>query len=38
MFERFTDRARRVVVLAQEEARMLNHNYISPSRMCSVPM
>jgi ATP-dependent Clp protease ATP-binding subunit ClpC len=28
MFERFTERARRVVVLAQEEARMLNHNYI----------
>jgi ATP-dependent Clp protease ATP-binding subunit ClpC len=28
MFERFTDRARRSVVLAQEEARMLNHNYI----------
>ncbi len=28
MFERFTDRARRVVVLAQEEARQLNHNYI----------
>ena len=28
MFERFTDRARRVVVLAQEEARKLNHNYI----------
>ena len=28
MFERFTDRARRVRVLAQEEARMLNHNYI----------
>ena len=28
MFERFTDRARRVVVLAQEEARVLNHNYI----------
>jgi ATP-dependent Clp protease ATP-binding subunit ClpC len=28
VFERFTDRARRVVVLAQEEARMLNHNYI----------
>ena len=28
MFERFTDRARRVVVLAQEEARMLNQNYI----------
>lgn len=28
MFERFTDRARRVVVLAQEEARMLNHNFI----------
>jgi len=28
MFERFTDQARRVVVLAQEEARILNHNYI----------
>src|SRR5881409_1628874 len=28
MFERFTDRARRVVVLAQEEARQLSHNYI----------
>src|SRR5436853_2499592 len=28
MFERFTDRARRVVVLAQEEARLLNHNFI----------
>src|SRR6476620_9430878 len=28
VFERFTDRGRRVVVLAQEEARMLNHNYI----------
>ena len=28
MFERFTDRARRVVVLAQEEARLLNHHYI----------
>jgi ATP-dependent Clp protease ATP-binding subunit ClpA len=28
MFERFTDRARRVVVLAQEEARMLNHHYV----------
>ncbi len=28
MFERFTDRARRVVVLAQEEAKLLNHNYI----------
>ena len=28
MFERFTDRARRVVILAQEEARLLNHNYI----------
>jgi ATP-dependent Clp protease ATP-binding subunit ClpC len=28
LFERFTDRARRVVVLAQEEARLLNHNYI----------
>jgi ATP-dependent Clp protease ATP-binding subunit ClpC len=28
MFEKFTDRARRVVVMAQEEARMLNHNFI----------
>jgi ATP-dependent Clp protease ATP-binding subunit ClpA len=28
MFERFTDQARRIVVLAQEEARMLNHSYI----------
>src|SRR5438093_10014850 len=28
LVERFTDRARRVVVLAQEEARLLNHNYI----------
>jgi ATP-dependent Clp protease ATP-binding subunit ClpC len=28
LFERFTDRAQRVVVLAQEEARMLNHNYL----------
>jgi len=28
MFERFTDRARRVIVLAQEEARGLKHNYI----------
>src|SRR4051812_34313857 len=28
MFERFSDRARRVVVLAQEEARLLNHSYI----------
>jgi ATP-dependent Clp protease ATP-binding subunit ClpC len=28
MFQRFTDRARRVVVFAQEEARLLDHNYI----------
>jgi ATP-dependent Clp protease ATP-binding subunit ClpC len=28
MFERFTDRARRVVILAQDEARMLNHDFI----------
>ena len=28
MFERFTDTARRVVVLAQEDARRLGHNYI----------
>ena len=35
MFERFTDRARRVVVLAQEEARMINHNYMALSTCCS---
>uniref|UniRef100_UPI00058AFE78 Clp protease N-terminal domain-containing protein n=1 Tax=Tessaracoccus massiliensis TaxID=1522311 RepID=UPI00058AFE78 len=28
MFERFTDRARRVIVLAQDEAKLLNHNFI----------
>jgi ATP-dependent Clp protease ATP-binding subunit ClpA len=28
VFERFTDRARRVIVLAQEEARLLRHNYV----------
>jgi ATP-dependent Clp protease ATP-binding subunit ClpC len=33
MFERFSDRARRVVVLAQEEARMLNHNFISTEHL-----
>ena len=33
MFERFTDRARRVVVLAQEEARGLNHNYIGSEHL-----
>ena len=33
MFERFTDRARRAVVLAQEEARMLNHNYIGTEHL-----
>jgi ATP-dependent Clp protease ATP-binding subunit ClpA len=33
MFERFTDQARRVVVLAQEEARMLNHNYIGTEHL-----
>jgi|ERR687892_366276 ATP-dependent Clp protease ATP-binding subunit ClpC len=33
MFERFTDRARRVVVLAQEESRMLNHNYIGTEHL-----
>jgi ATP-dependent Clp protease ATP-binding subunit ClpC len=33
MFERFTDRSRRVVVLAQEEARMLDHNYIGPEHI-----
>jgi Clp amino terminal domain, pathogenicity island component len=33
MFERFTDRARRVVVLAQEEARGLDHNYIGTEHL-----
>jgi ATP-dependent Clp protease ATP-binding subunit ClpA len=33
VFERFTDRARQVVVLAQEEARMLNHNYIGTEHL-----
>ncbi len=33
MFERFTDRARRVVVLAQEEARQLNHNYVGTEHL-----
>jgi ATP-dependent Clp protease ATP-binding subunit ClpC len=33
MFERFTDRARRVVVLAQEEARMLNRDYLGPEHI-----
>jgi ATP-dependent Clp protease ATP-binding subunit ClpA len=33
MFERFTDRARRVVVLAQKEARFLNHNYIGTEHL-----
>ena len=33
MFERFTDRARRVVVFAQDEARGLNHNWIGPEHL-----
>jgi ATP-dependent Clp protease ATP-binding subunit ClpC len=33
MFERFTDRARRVVVLAQEEARLLGHSYIGTEHL-----
>jgi ATP-dependent Clp protease ATP-binding subunit ClpA len=33
MFERFTDRARRVIVLAQEEARLLNHDYIGTEHL-----
>ncbi len=33
MFERFTDRARRVVVLAQEESRLLNHSYIGTEHL-----
>ena len=36
MFERFTDRARRVVVLAQEEARLLNHNYIGTEHILQI--
>jgi ATP-dependent Clp protease ATP-binding subunit ClpC len=33
MFERFTDRARRVIVAAQSEARGLDHNYIGPEHI-----
>jgi ATP-dependent Clp protease ATP-binding subunit ClpC len=33
MFERFTDRARHVIVLAQEEARLLNHHYIGTEHL-----
>src|SRR5438132_14041770 len=33
MFERFTDQARRVVVLAQEEARLLDHDYIGTEHL-----
>jgi len=33
MFERFTDRAQRVMVLAQDEARLLNHNYIGTEHL-----
>jgi ATP-dependent Clp protease ATP-binding subunit ClpC len=33
VFERFTDRSRRAVVLAQEEARLLNHNYIGTEHL-----
>ncbi|MGO9877088.1 MAG: Clp protease N-terminal domain-containing protein [Acidimicrobiia bacterium] len=33
MFELFTDRSRRVVVLAQEEARLLNHDYIGTEHL-----
>jgi Clp amino terminal domain, pathogenicity island component/UvrB/uvrC motif len=33
MFERFTDQARRVLILAQEEARMLDHNHIGPEHI-----
>jgi len=33
MFERFTDRARRVIVLAQQEARLLSHNYIGTEHL-----
>jgi ATP-dependent Clp protease ATP-binding subunit ClpA len=33
MFERFTERARKVVVLAQDEARHFNHNYIGTEHL-----
>jgi hypothetical protein len=33
VFERFTDRSRRVLVLAQEEARLLNHNFIGTEHL-----
>jgi ATP-dependent Clp protease ATP-binding subunit ClpC len=33
MFERFTDRARHVLVLAQEEARLVHHNFIGTEHM-----
>jgi ATP-dependent Clp protease ATP-binding subunit ClpC len=33
MFERFTEQSRRAVVLAQEEARLLNHNYIGADHL-----
>ncbi len=33
MFERFTDRARQVIVLAQEQARLLNHNYVGTEHL-----
>ena len=33
MFERFTDRARRVIVLAQDEAKLLNHSYIGTEHL-----
>jgi hypothetical protein len=37
VFERFTDRARRVLVLAQEEARLLNHSFIGTEHILSGP-
>ncbi len=33
MFERFTDQARRVMVLAQEESRLLDHGFIGPEHI-----
>jgi ATP-dependent Clp protease ATP-binding subunit ClpC len=36
MFERFDDQSRRVVVLAQEEARVLNHGYIGTEHILLV--
>jgi ATP-dependent Clp protease ATP-binding subunit ClpC len=38
VFQRFTDRARRVVVLAQEEARLLRHQYVGTEHLLLAPL